>query len=149
RRLGGVPHPDIAAGAGYVLDVELRLEMLRQFLSERAREQVGRAARRERNDDAYGMRGIGLRPAAPWRGEAGANGTRGEPQNTTTIERHLFPSDVRHRGYISAATTWKGLGTAGALRPRLRPTLAPKMAPKSGFAGETLWRPRPRTVRAW
>jgi hypothetical protein len=58
RRLSGA---DVAARARDVLDIELPAEMLAKFLRGEPCEDVGRAAGRERHDDAHRARGIGLR----------------------------------------------------------------------------------------
>ena len=57
--LGG----DLPLGARPVFDDEWLAKALRQPLTNQARENVGRAAGRKTNDDAYRPRRIGLRPS--------------------------------------------------------------------------------------
>src|SRR4051812_25974098 len=52
---------DVAASTGPILNDELLTEPLRQPLSDRARGDIGRTARRESDDDAHGPRWIALR----------------------------------------------------------------------------------------
>src|SRR5262245_28019449 len=50
------------AGTDNILDIELLPEPLGKLMQDGAGDDVGRATGSERNDDAYGSRGIGLRP---------------------------------------------------------------------------------------
>jgi hypothetical protein len=54
---------DIAAGAADILDVEILAGLLRELLRDQAREQVGRAAGGESDNDLYRPRWPGLRGA--------------------------------------------------------------------------------------
>jgi hypothetical protein len=56
-------HADIAAGAGYVFDVELFSEVLRQSLCDEAGDYVRRTGGRVGNDYAHRPRRIDLRPS--------------------------------------------------------------------------------------
>src|SRR5262249_18345313 len=58
RRTRGLPHAEIAAGAGDVLDVELFAKFLRQFLRHQPCDDVGDASGRERHDDLDGLAGV-------------------------------------------------------------------------------------------
>jgi hypothetical protein len=71
RRLGGA---DIAGRAGDVLDIELLAEMLGELLRGKARENVGRTAGLERDDDADRPARASLRPCA-----GGPGGERAAP----------------------------------------------------------------------
>src|SRR4051812_34124215 len=53
---------DIAASTRPVLDDERLAEVIRQPLTNQAREELGRAAGRKADDDAHWPRRIGLRP---------------------------------------------------------------------------------------
>ncbi len=102
RRLGALPHADIAAGSAQVLNVELFAETLGQLLCGEAREHVGRAAGCKRNDDPHGPRGIGLRPChARCTGESG--GAEGELQNLTAYKFHRVPHVSDGHGQASRA----------------------------------------------
>src|SRR5262249_34841192 len=106
RRLRG---PDVAGRAGDVLDIELLAEMLGELLRGKARENVGRAAGLERDDDAH-------RPARPSLGaRAGGPGrergrTREETQKSPALRFHC---ESLARGAVA------GYGVGSRLRPRL------------------------------
>jgi hypothetical protein len=76
---------DIAAATRPVVDNKLLAEPLRQPLSHQAREDVGRAARRERHDDAHRPRRIGLRKSEARDGRE-RGGTRGQVQKISAAE---------------------------------------------------------------
>jgi hypothetical protein len=59
RRLRNDLRSDVAACAGSIIDEDLLPEGDREVLSDRACDDVGRAARRKRRDPAYGLAGIG------------------------------------------------------------------------------------------
>ncbi len=61
RRLRDDIGADVAAGARPVVDHHLLREAVAQFLRDRAGDDVGAAARRKRDDEADGLRGIGVR----------------------------------------------------------------------------------------
>ena len=61
RGLGDDLRADVAVGAGLVLDDDRLAPRFRELLADRAREDVRRAARRVRHDDADRLCGIGLR----------------------------------------------------------------------------------------
>jgi hypothetical protein len=60
---------DVATGARSVVDDERLPERFRQLLRDRARQDVGRAARRERDDDPHRLRRIRRRLCRYWRCE--------------------------------------------------------------------------------
>ena len=80
RRARHHGHAGIAAGAGNVLGHDLLAEALRQFLRDDARDHVGRAAGRERHDQADGLCRIALGRRVAGRAEHRQNerGRRGE-----------------------------------------------------------------------
>jgi len=57
-----LPRAYHTAGTDDVLYIELLPEPLGELMQDRAGDNVGRATRSEWNDDAYGPRGIALRP---------------------------------------------------------------------------------------
>src|SRR5262249_50055520 len=65
RRACRLCGPKIAAGASDVFDEELLAQLLGQFLGREPREDVGGAARRERDDHPHRPRWIGLGPSDP------------------------------------------------------------------------------------
>ena len=56
----GLTHADVAAGAADIVDIELLSELLAQFLSNRPRKDIGRAAGRKWHDHAHRSFGIAL-----------------------------------------------------------------------------------------
>jgi hypothetical protein len=56
----GLAHADVAAGAADIVDIELLSELLAQFLSNRPRKDIGRAAWRKWHDHAHRSFGIAL-----------------------------------------------------------------------------------------
>ena len=89
-RLGG----DIAASARPVLDDELLAEPLRQPLTDQARDDVGRAAGGEADDDAHRPRRIGLRPRDARHGRQRGS-ARGQMQKLSAGKFHRRPSVSR------------------------------------------------------
>src|SRR5262249_18999668 len=85
-RLGG----DIASCSRPVLDHEGLPESIRQPLGERARDDIGRRARRKADDDAHWSRRIGLRPCeARDRRQRGSAG--GEMQKLSSVGKFHGP----------------------------------------------------------
>src|SRR5262249_4294628 len=89
RRLRRAASADISAGAGDVVDVELRTRLFGQLVRHQAGEHVGRTGRREWDDHAYRPHRIALRGARA-RSEHGGSG--GEMQKPATGQFHLGPS---------------------------------------------------------
>jgi len=98
-------HAEIAAGAADILDIELPSERLGQFLRGEARENVGRTARRVRNDHAHRPRRVGLR-----RCERRQRGRRGRCGG----ELQKLSARKSHRGSPGSGDA----GTASTGRPR-------------------------------
>ncbi len=71
-----MPHAEIAARAGDVLDIELLAKLLRQFLRNQPRDDVGDARGRKRHDDPDRLAGVLL-----GKSRAGNNERRRERYN--------------------------------------------------------------------
>src|SRR5262245_37052393 len=74
RRPGGGTHAEVPGGTTLVLDDELLAELFRQLVPDQERHHVGRAAGRERHDDAHGLGRVGLREGGARQEQRGAQG---------------------------------------------------------------------------
>src|SRR5262245_23509114 len=83
-------HADIAAGAGYVFDVELFSDLLRQRLCDEAGDYVGRSGGRIGNDHTHRSGWIGLR-ASETRHRRQRGGARGQMQKSSAGKFHFEP----------------------------------------------------------
>ena len=93
RRLRRAGHADIAAAAADVLDIELLAKLIGQLQRDQASDDVGRTARRVRNDHAHRSVGIALGHGVRHRREADAN-DRCDMQHPTAKAFMAFPSDA-------------------------------------------------------
>jgi hypothetical protein len=80
---------EVAAGARLVLDHELLTEAFRQMLPGKPRNDVRRAAGRERHDQTYRSRRIGLRPSDTRQGRR-RDSARGQMQKLSSVRKFHF-----------------------------------------------------------
>src|SRR5258707_3897938 len=90
RRLGGLAHPNIAAGTGYVRDEKLLSNLFGQPLCDEAGGHVGWTAGRIRNDYAHGSVRINLRPGDA-RDSGERDSSRCQMPKLTTQKIHRVP----------------------------------------------------------
>src|SRR5262249_50144617 len=125
NRLGG----DIACCTRPVLDHEGLTELLGQPLGEQARDDVGRRARREADDDAHRPRRIGLRPRYT-RDRRERGSARGQMQEFATGKLHRASLQ---RSVLQTQTTSVAIDAGG-----------PGRTPRA----TTCWRSRPTSPRS-
>ena len=100
-RFRGLAGADVAPGPGHVVHVELPAELLRQFLCDQARANIGRTAGRKRDDHAHRPGRIGLRPSGPRDGARGS-GARCQMEKPTPRESHDVLLDIDRKRRASS-----------------------------------------------